>query len=167
MARNANVTFTLTPPDTRHSVCRQKRAEHGGKCGMLTSPLVHLVCAGLNPPRSEERRRWRQPRSDLVMTANDAEGMGRTRRHRSMAIPPLERRLPFRPAEMLLGNDRVRGGVLQLQDMRNVYQNCILASALCFDLSLQDHFPRCRTGQHRGQCDPLSNIAGSLYITFV
>lgn len=25
------------------------------------------------------------------------------------------------------------GGVLQLQDMRNVYQNCILASALCFE----------------------------------
>jgi len=24
------------------------------------------------------------------------------------------------------------GGVLQLQDMRNVYQNCISASVLCF-----------------------------------
>ena len=68
---------------------------------------------------------------------------------------------------MLLGDDRVRGGVLQLQDMRNVYQNCILASALCFDPSLQDHFSRRRAGQHRGQCDPLFNIAGSLYITFV
>ena len=41
---------------------------------------------------------------------------------------------------MLPGDDRVRGGVFQLQDMRNVYQNSILASALCFDPSLQDHF---------------------------
>lgn len=68
---------------------------------------------------------------------------------------------------MLLGNDRVQGGVLQLQDMRNVYQNCILASALCFDPSPQDHFPSRQTGQHRGQRDPLSNTAGSPYITFV
>ena len=37
----------------------------------------------------------------------------------------------------VLGAD-VRG-VLQLQDMRNVYQNCILASALCFLVRLEQH----------------------------
>ena len=73
----------------------------------------------------------------------------------------------FQAAEMLLGDDKGSGEVLQLQDMRNVNQNCILASALCFDPSLQDHFSRPRTGQHREQCDPLFNIAGSPYITFV
>ena len=97
MARNANVTFTLPPTDMRLSICRQNRAEHGGKCGMYTSPLVRPACAGLNPPKGEERRRWRQPRSDLVMTANNAEGMGRKRRHRSMAIASLGRRRASRP----------------------------------------------------------------------
>ena len=106
MARNANVTFTLPPTATRLNVCRQKGAEHGGKCGMLTSPLVRLVYAGLSPSTGEERRRWKQPRSDPVMTANDAEGMDQKRRHRSMAIPPLRRQLPFWPAEMLLGDDK-------------------------------------------------------------
>ena len=63
LARNANVTFTLPPTATRLSICRQKRAEHGGKCGMLTSPVVRPAYAGLNPLGGEERRRWRQAKT--------------------------------------------------------------------------------------------------------
>ena len=70
------------------------------------------------------------------MTANDAEGMGRKRRHRSMAIASQERRRPSGPRRCFSAMTRVRGGVLQLQDMADVNQNCILASALCFDPSL-------------------------------
>ena len=74
---------------------------------------------------------------------------------------------PVRSFAPGLSHEGAVGGVLQLQDMADVNQNCILASALCFAPSLPDHFSRPRTGQHRGQCDPLFNIAGSLYITFV
>ena len=100
---------------------------------MDTSPLVRLACVGLNPPRSEDRRRWRQLQSDLVMTANDAEEMGRKRRHRSMAIASLECRRASKSRRCFSAMTRVRRGVLQLQDMADVNQNCILASALCFD----------------------------------
>lgn len=101
------------------------------------------------------------------MTADDAEGVGLEAASSKHSSPAPKTPTRLQVAEMLLGNNRVRGGVLQLQDMRNVYQNCILASALCFDPSLQDHFSSRQTGHHRGQCDPLLNIAGSLYITFV
>lgn len=101
------------------------------------------------------------------MTAEDAEGVGLEAASSKHGNPAPGTPTRLQVAVMLFGDDRVREGVLQLQDMRNVNQNCILASALCFAPSLQDHFSSCQTGHHRGQCDPLSNIAGSTYITFV
>ena len=70
------------------------------------------------------------------MTADDAEGVGPGAASSKHGNPVSGMPTRLQVAEMLLGNDRVRGGVLQLQDMRNVNQNCILASALCFDPSL-------------------------------
>nr|WP_172685278.1 hypothetical protein [Paracoccus marcusii] len=74
------------------------------------------------------------------MTADNAEGVGSEAASSKNGNRVLGTPTRLQVGEMLLGNDRVRGEVLQLQDMRNVYQNCILVSALCFVPALQDHF---------------------------